>query len=111
LTTCSIYSQFDASAFVTSVRGALGTGGRNADHASGQRAGEVSMWKNFKIREVATVQFRTETFIPTASPHDSPRFQNDNASAPNFGSLVSVGGNDVDIFSSRVFQLALKLVC
>ncbi len=44
------------------------------------------------------------------SPHGSPRCQNNKVTAPNFGSQVSVGGGSLDMFSSRVFQLALKLM-
>ncbi len=105
----TIYRQFDTTAFVTPALGTLGTGGRNTVLSTGQRAGDVSMFKNFPVRELLTVQFRAEAFNLMASPYYSPRFANNNATAPNFGSLVPVGGDKGDLFNARVFQLALRV--
>jgi hypothetical protein len=107
--TRTIYSQFDTTAFATPALGTLGTGGRNTVLSTGQRAGDVSMFKNFKVREQFMVQFRAEAFNVMASPYYSPRFANNNATAPNFSSLVPVGGDKGDIFNPRIFQLALRV--
>lgn len=104
----TIYRQFDTTAFVTPTLGTLGTGGRNTVLSTGQRAGDVSMFKNFRMREQLTLQFRAEAFNLMASPYYSPRFASNNATAANFGSLVPVGGDKGDIFTARVFQLALR---
>jgi hypothetical protein len=101
--------QFDTSAFVTPVLGTLGTGGRNTVRSTGQRSGDVSLAKRFRLHERAQLQFRGEFFNVLASYRYSPRFPTNNATAANFGSLLPVGGDKGDLFSPRTIQLGLRL--
>ncbi|MCC6589531.1 MAG: carboxypeptidase regulatory-like domain-containing protein [Bryobacterales bacterium] len=101
--------QFDTTAFVTPALGMLGTSGRNTVLSTGQRAGDASASKSFRITESVKVQFRAEFYNLLASYRYSPRFPNNNATAPNFGSLLPVNGDKGDIFSPRVIQLGLRL--
>jgi hypothetical protein len=101
--------QFDTSAFVTPVLGTLGTSGRNTVRSTGQRTGDVSLAKRFRLHDRAQLQFRGEFFNVLSSYRYSPRFPVNNATAANFGSLLPVGGDKGDLFSPRVIQLGLRL--
>jgi hypothetical protein len=105
----SLTRQFDTGAFVTPELGTFGTAGRNTVFSTGQRAGDLSLSKNFFIREGVRLQLRGEFFNALSSYRYSPRFPVNNATAPNFGSLLPVGGDKGDLFNPRIIQLGLRL--
>jgi hypothetical protein len=53
---------FDASAFAMPAFGTFGNAGRNIVEGPGLAALNLSVLKNFAVREGTTVQFRAETF-------------------------------------------------
>ncbi len=101
---------FDTSKFVTPPLGTLGTGGRNTLRSTGQRATDFSLFKNNRLTERATLQFRAEFFNLFSSHFYSPVFPASNAQATNFGSLLPVGGDSGDLFNPRIIQFGLRLV-
>lgn len=102
--------EFDTSVFATPPLGTLGTGGRNILRSTGQRALDMSFFKDFPIRERARVQFRAEIFNLPSSHFYTPRFPVAVPTATNFGSIIPVGGNDGSLFNPRIIQFALKLL-
>src|SRR5206468_12175102 len=52
--------QFDTSVFSTPALGTLGNTGRNTLRSTGQRAGDISFFKSFRVPEKAQLQFRSE---------------------------------------------------
>jgi hypothetical protein len=108
--TKTIYKQFDTSAFATPPLGTLGTVGRNTIRGPAQRAVDVSLFKNFRVRERFEAQFRAEAFNTIASPYYTNIYPGYNASATDFGSLVPAGGDKGNIFSPRIYQLALRFM-
>jgi len=108
--TKDIYHQFDTSVFKTPALGTLGTVGRNTMRGPGQHAVDLSVFKNFRVRERFEAQFRAEAFNLIASPFYSNLYPGYNASATDFGSLVPVGGDKGNIFSPRIYQMALRFM-
>ncbi len=108
--TKTIYKQFDTTAFQTPALGTLGSQGRNAMRSPGQRAVDLSMFKNFRIQERFNVQFRAEAYNLLASDYYTVIFPNFNATQTNFGSLVPVGGDKGNPFNPRIYQMALRFV-
>lgn len=102
--------QFDTSVYSTPVLGTLGNSGRNTLRSTGQRAGDVSFFKNFQIGERGQIQFRSEFFNLLSSHFYSPRFPSNNLTATNFGSLLPVGGDHGDLFNPRIIQFGLRLL-
>ena len=102
--------QFDTSVYSTTPLGALGNSGRNTLRSTGQRAGDVSFFKYFKMGERSQLQFRGEFFNILSSHFYSPRFPSNNLTATNFGSLLPVGGDHGDLFNPRVIQFGLRLL-
>jgi hypothetical protein len=106
----TIFRQFNTAAYQTPTLGTLGTSGRNTLRSPGQRAVDLSVFKNFRVREQFTVQFRAEAYNLMSSPHYVVIYPNFNATQLNFGSLVPVGGDKGNLFSPRIYQMALRLV-
>lgn len=102
--------QFDTSVFVTPALGTLGTGGRNTLRSTGQRAMDLSIFKNFRIREGSELQFRSEFFNLPSSHFYSPRFPSTVPTSTNFGSLLPPGGDHGNLFNPRIIQFGLRLV-
>ncbi|MBM3793659.1 MAG: hypothetical protein FJW31_06240 [Acidobacteria bacterium] len=102
--------QFDTSVFQTPVLGTLGSSGRNTLRAPGQKAVDLSVFKNFQLNERFRVQFRAEAYNLMASAHYTVIFPNFNATQTNFGSLLPVGGDKGNLFTPRVYQAALRFV-
>jgi hypothetical protein len=101
---------FDTSAFVTPALGTLGNSGRNTLRTPGQRATDLSVFKNNYISERTNIQFRAE-FTNLFSGHFySPVFPSLNATASDFGSLLPVGGDHGNLFNPRIIQFALRVV-
>lgn len=102
--------QFDTSVFATPALGTLGTGGRNILRSVGQRALDMSFFKNFAIKERANLQFRSEFFNLPSSHFYWPLFPNAVPTATNFGSLIPPGGDHGNLFNPRVIQFGLRMV-
>lgn len=92
---------FNTSAFVTPPYGSFGNAGRNILEGPGFTSVNVSVIKNTKIRESATVQFRAEIFnlLDRANFGLPDSF----VGSPSFGRVLSAG-------TPRRIQFALKLL-
>lgn len=106
----TIFRQFDTSVFQTPVLGTLGNSARNSLRAPGQKAVDMSLFKNFRFREQFNIQFRAEAYNLMSSPFYTVIFPQFNATQTNFGSLVPVGGNSGNLFNPRIYQAALRFV-
>ncbi|HUQ92686.1 MAG TPA: carboxypeptidase regulatory-like domain-containing protein [Bryobacteraceae bacterium] len=106
----TLVRQFNTAAYQTPALGTLGSSGRNTLRAPGQKAADLSLFKNFRFRELFNVQFRAEAYNLMASPYYTVIFPNFNATQTNFGSLVPVGGDSGNLFNPRIYQMALRLV-
>ena len=79
-----------------------GNAGRNPVRGPGFANVDLSLFKDFKLRDRATLQFRVEAFNLTNTPH----FANPNTdiSQGSFGSITQTVANP------RILQLAVKLL-
>ncbi len=102
--------QFDTSVFATPALGTLGNLGRNTLRSTGQRALDMSFFKNFSLRERANLQFRSEFFNLPSSHFYSPLFPSTVPTSTNFGSLLPPGGDHGNLFNPRIIQFGLRLV-
>ncbi len=100
----SIAEFFNTAAFAVQTAGTLGNEKRNQIFGPSQRHIDLSLFKEFPIRERFTLQFRAEAFNLTNTPNFA-------APAPTLGnggfgtiSSIAVGSNP------RQIQLALKLL-
>ncbi len=100
---------FNTKAFAVPPLGTLGNAGRDVLFSTGQRSTDFSLFKNNRITERANLQFRAEFFNLFSSHFYYPVFPSASASAPNFGSLLPLGGDSGDLFNPRIIQLALRL--
>lgn len=92
---------FDTSVFVPNPIGSFGNSGRNILRQDGVRSVDVSLFKNFPVREGKIVQLRFESFNTLNSHNfDRPGAAID---GPNFGVVTSVG-------PAREMQVAIKLL-
>jgi hypothetical protein len=109
--TQSDYERFNPAAFATPTLGTQGTAGRNILSATHQTALDFSLFKNFKITERVSSQFRAEIFNLPSSETYVPLFPTDAATSTAFGTIIdkSLGQNHGLLFDPRVIQLALKL--
>jgi hypothetical protein len=101
--TRTLSQYFDTAAF--SAKGlaatAFGNAGRNLIRGAGYANLDLSLFKEFKLRERAALQLRLESFNITNTPH----FANPNTdfSQGQFGSITQTIGNP------RILQLAAKV--
>jgi len=80
--------------------GQFGNEGRNVVTGPGMFSMDLSMFKNFKIKESVTLQFRAECFNVTN--HANFFLPENDIASPNFGRILQAG-------APRLFQFALKL--
>jgi hypothetical protein len=98
---------FNPAAFLLPTAGTFGNAGRDILTAPGLLEFDTSLFKNFKIRERATLQFRAEFF--NALNHTNfgwpviTTFTSSGAFSPSAGLITST------LTTSRQIQLALKL--
>jgi Carboxypeptidase regulatory-like domain len=123
LAAAGCYASWDGKAFLTpNALGHYGNMGRNIFRDSGFKNLDMSIFKNFKIRERYGIQARWEVFNvfnhPTAAnPYGAGGFVNANNllnGSPVFGSALAtpdfIAGNPlIGSGSQRVMQLGLKL--
>ena len=93
---------FDTSAFAMPAQFTFGNAGRNIVNEDGETNVDLSVMKQFKLREASKLEFRTEifnvfNFVNFVGAPGRIAF------TPNFGRLFNAG-------SSRQVQLGLKLV-
>ena len=90
---------FDTTAFAAPGPNRFGTAGLNIVRGPGQRYYNMSVFKNFPVRERAKIEFRTEFFNLT----NSPVFANPagNLNASNFGQISSASNQRNIQFSMR----------
>ena len=92
---------FNTAAFAPNAPGTFGTAGRNIIRAPGNVSVDLSLFKNFTLRESLKLQVRGEAF--NALNHPNLGNPNVTITNVNFGRVLE-GGNP------RVIQLALKLM-
>ncbi|HEY1947756.1 MAG TPA: TonB-dependent receptor [Bryobacteraceae bacterium] len=94
---------FNTSAYAPQTFGTLGDVGRNTLYGPPQRRIDLSLFKNFQIREFGTLQFRAESYNLT----NTPSFANPNSTLgnPAFGTISSINAAS----NPRQIQFALKL--
>lgn len=92
---------FNVDAFVPNAPGTFGTAGRNIIRAAGSSSVDLSLFKNFRLKESLKLQVRGEAF--NALNHPNLGKPNVTITNVNFGRVLE-GGNP------RVIQLALKLL-
>ncbi len=84
----SIAQWFNTAAFIEAPAGVFGSSGRNILRAPGLENVDLSLFKNFPIRERANLQLRLESF--NAFNHTQWGTPNFDASSPQFGQINSV---------------------
>jgi hypothetical protein len=95
---------FDTSAFVPQTFGTLGNSGRNILFAPSFKKVDLSLFKQFDLKEPWRLQFRAECYNIT----NTPSFATPNAllGDPGFGTISTTHQN----YTPRQFQFALKLL-
>ena len=101
---------FNTSSFLQPTGVAFGTTGRNIMSGPGLFALNLSLFKNFRIRERANIELRAETFNLT----NTPQFANPSASmtSSTFGYVTSTLGSGTGVNGTgggRVLQLGAKV--
>jgi len=92
---------FDTSAFAQPGPNRFGTAGRNTIRGPGLINYDFSVFRNFRIMEAARIEFRSEFYNLTNTPH----FNNPNG---NFNS--GIFGQVTSSYGERQIQFALRLV-
>ena len=97
----SITRWFDTAAFITPPPFTYGSAGRNILYGPGRVNFDMSLFKDFAIREEMKLQFRAEAF----NIFNTPQFGQPNASIGN----VSAGVISSTVGTPRVMQLGLRM--
>jgi len=92
---------FDTSAFVQPGANRFGTAGRNTIRGPGLINYDFSAFRNFRVREGVRIEFRSEFYNLTNTPHFNNPVNSFNAG--NFGQVTSSYGE-------REIQFALRLI-
>jgi Carboxypeptidase regulatory-like domain len=92
---------FNTAAFIQPAAGVYGNTGRNILRAPGIDSWNLSLFKNFPIKERANLQLRFESF--NAFNHSQWGVPNNNVSSPQFGQITSTN------IPGRINQLGGKL--
>jgi hypothetical protein len=97
---------FNTAAFANSGAQQWGNSGRNILQGPGTKDIDFSVFKNIPLRELTTLQLRTEFF----NLFNTPQFNNPNATVgPGFGTISSAGSPTTLQRTSREIQLAAKI--
>lgn len=100
----TISEYFDTSAFVPQPFGTLGNSGRNILHGPSYKKVDLSLFKQFTLKDPWRLQFRAECYNITNTPSfGAPNFV---LGYSNFGSITAMSAN----YTPRQFQFALKLL-
>ena len=100
----TIAKWFDTTAFQAQTPGTPGNERRNALFGPPDRRIDLSLFKNFTVREGLTLQFRAESYNITNTPNFGT--PSANLTAANMGQITSTAVNE----TPRQFQFALKLL-
>jgi hypothetical protein len=99
----TIEEWFNISAFAVQAPGLLGNVRRNAIYGPPQRSLDVSLTKDFPVRESVKLQFRAESFNLTNTPNFAE--PNTTLGSPTFGEITSTASGS----NPRLLQFALRL--
>ena len=99
----TIQEWFNTSAFAAQAPGLLGNARRNCIYGPAQRHLDVSLTKDFPIRETVSLQFRAESFNVTNTPNFAE--PNTTLGSPTFGQITSTATGS----NPRLLQFALRL--
>jgi hypothetical protein len=97
---------FNPAAFSAATLGTYGNEGRNIVYAAGLLTIDLSLFKDFKIREGMKLQFRWEVFNVLNHPNFAVNYLNTAFDTSTAGQYTSTGTT----LTSRQIQLALKLI-
>ena len=101
---------FDVTAFAAPTPNRYGTAGRNTVRGPGLVNYDFSVFKGFAITESKRIEFRTEFYNLTNTPHFNQPAGNF-STASSFGSITStIGVNGVAGAGEREVQFALRLL-
>jgi Carboxypeptidase regulatory-like domain len=98
---------FNTAAFTPQPLGTIGNVGKNSLYGPHFRHFDFSIFKNFKLTEGSTLQFRTEFFNLTNTPsfgNPGVNNGNNNISSSTFGRITNVSTN----YTPRQIQFVLK---
>ena len=98
---------FDTSAFARPTGARFGTVGRNTMRGPGVVNLDFSVFRAFKLSERFNLQFRTEAFNVSNTPHFAN--PNGNANSSNFGRITSTQSSADAIGRSREVRFGLRL--
>jgi hypothetical protein len=99
---------FNTAAFVLNPLGTFGTVGRNVLTGPPFRDVDVSLLKNFPVRERVALQFRASCYNISNTPNFGQ--PGNIVGTSSFGVISSTRSQAGDFGSSREFEFALKLV-
>jgi hypothetical protein len=94
---------FNPAAFTTPAPGTFGNAGRNIISTANQVNIDLSVFKNFRLREGMQLQFRSEFFNLPNHPNFRSNSMRNEYDAPGAGAFT-------EAWPSRQIQLALKLI-
>ncbi|MBA3711681.1 MAG: hypothetical protein H0W76_04425, partial [Pyrinomonadaceae bacterium] len=94
-------SYFDTSAFATPAPNRYGTAGRNTLRGPNLINYDFSIFKNFRLTETKRLEFRTEFYNLTNTPHFNQ--PNGNFNSSSFGAITTA-------FGEREVQFALRFL-
>jgi hypothetical protein len=100
---------FNRAAFARPANGAFGDMGRNSIQGPGVHKWDLALFKNFRVRENARLQFRSEAFNAFNHPSFSAVGRTLRTTATTVNPNVDSFGIVTDTRDARVMQFALKL--
>jgi hypothetical protein len=98
---------FDTTAFGRPTGARFGTVGRNTMRGPGVINTDMSLFRTFKMTERFKLEFRTEAFNLSNTPHFAN--PNSNANSSNFGRITSTQSGGDAFGRSREFRFGLRL--
>jgi hypothetical protein len=103
-------SYYDRTAFAAVTGARYGTVGFNSLRSPETVNLDVGLFREFRITEGIKLQFRTEAFNVTNTPHfDRPSDANRNVSSPDFLSITGTRQFGREGIDERVFRFGLRL--
>jgi hypothetical protein len=96
---------YDPTAFAPVTVARFGTTGRNSMRGPGLFNSDLSVFRTFKIKERAELQFKTEAFNFT----NTPKFANPNANVSTPSNFMQITSTRTDLLSERQFRFGLRL--
>jgi carboxypeptidase family protein/TonB-dependent receptor-like protein len=103
---------FDTSAFELPIGAQFGTVGRNTMRGPGVVNLDLSLFRDFKLTERFSLQFRAESFNVSNTPHFSTPNDDDGSvdrNSQNFGKILSTQSSQDALGRSREFRFGVRL--